>query len=414
MPKAGFFKNGNRYYGNFKKWGGGEAERLVPAGEKYATANREIAADLYTKRVQEYERRQRGLHLLGAGAVTDLVKYAERHLKLMKQEKVEDDHIMRAEWALDLVFRTDAFEGVEVVGQVTPMRVADVVLELSDRNSKHGRRYAPATVRRHVMALSRLCRRAVEEGLLSQNPCDGKAPADEDDANDAVFLEMTEARRLLEALPSENHWKSPWFRERMMVLVYTGMRFSEMNGMMVDDIDFKRNKIIVRRHPHRRLKTKKSAREIPLWPPLREMLQESLRQHSRRGLLWPRPGVVESGGKERRKAMCGDVEKALATVVTAARISKHVTPKVLRHTYVSSRLQMVERDQLGNLAPVDRFLLQREIGHGDEKMINNVYGHVQAGRYRLEVLDFSLVPRWEPDEEQQDDVPEMREDAAAD
>ncbi|HEY1229461.1 MAG TPA: hypothetical protein VGF26_19315 [Ramlibacter sp.] len=39
--------------------------------------------------------------------------------------------------------------------------------------------------------------------------------------------------------------------------------------------------------------------------------------------------------------------------------------------------------------------LQREIGHGDERMIRAVYGQVQAVRYRMEILDYSQVPRGE-------------------
>ena len=396
MPKKGYFLNGSRYYANFKPWGGGECERLIPPGETKATPHSDIAAKLYLARVEEYERASRGLQLLGAGAVKPLEPYVLRHLKAMSTDKVEEYHIDKAAFALAVIQSAKAFKDVKVVGQITTAVVTDLVTELLATNSKHGRVYAPATVRRMVMALSRLCERAVKEQLLLSNPCDDQAPPA--GSEDAVFLEMTEMRRLLEAAWGMTFPRSVWFAERVETMAYSGMRFAECNGLMVDDIDFRRNKISVVKHPHRRLKTKGSAREIPLWPRLRAMFERSLADHPRTGLMWPQPGVVELTGADRAKAMAGDMEKSLLAAAAAARITKHVTTKVLRHSYVSSRLQCVEKDALGNIAPVDRFSLQREIGHGDARMIDNVYGHVQAGRFRLEVLDYSQVPRWDDGE----------------
>lgn len=402
MPKKGYFLNGSRYYGNFKHVGGGECERLIAPEETLATRDRDVAAKLYSERVAELERGKRGLQLLGAGAVKELSPYIDRHLKAMATDKVEEYHIDKAGFGLARIQATQAFKDVKFVGQITTARVTDAVTELLATNSKHQRPYAPATVRRMIMALSRLCTRAVIEGLLTSNPCDDLAPSGATD-EDAVFLEMTQMRRLLEALPMDNYWRSHWFRERVIMLAYSGMRFAECNGIMVGDIDFRRNKIKVDPHPHRRLKTKKSKREIPLWPALRSLIEESLAAQPRTGLLWPRPGVVELTGEGRSSAMSGDMEKSLRAAAEAADIPVEVTTKVLRHSYVSSRLQMVERDSLGNVEAVDRFNLQREIGHGDARMIDNVYGHVQSGRYRLEILDYSKVPRWEAGEAPEDE-----------
>lgn len=395
MPKKGFFLNGTRWYGNFKHVGGGECERLIAPGETMATRDRDIAAKLYSERVAELERGARGLQLLGAGAVTDIDDYVERHLKAMAREDVKPYHIDKAAHALPTILNSRAFKGVTVVGQITHARVTDAVTELLEMHSKHGRPYKPATVRRMLMALSRMCTRAVIEGLLPSNPCDEQAPSA--DEEEAVFLEMTETRRYLEAARAFKYHRVDWFPERVETMAYTGMRLSECDGLLVSDVDFRRNKIKIMEHSHRGLKTKGSTREIPLWPPLREMMLASLAAQPRTGLWWPKPGVVERSGEDRADAMPGDMDKSLRLCARRAQIppEKNMTSKVLRHTYVSSRLQMVERDALGNVENVDRFVLQREIGHGDEKMVNQVYGHVQAGRYRLEILDYSKVPRWE-------------------
>ena len=399
MPKKGYFLNGTRYYGNFKHVGGGECERLIAPGETMATRDRDIAAKLYSDRVAELERASRGLQLLGAGSVTDIDDYVERHLKAMATDDVKEYHIDKAAVAIPLILNTQAFQGVTVVGQITNARVTDAVTEMLKMHSKHGRPYKPATVRRMLMALSRLCQRAVKDGLLLSNPCDEQAPSAQTD-EEAVFLELTEMRRLLEASRAFEYQRVDWFAERVEQMAYTGMRFAECNGLMVDDIDFRRNKIQIVPHPHRGLKTKGSRREVPLWPAHRATLLESLEAHPRRGLVWPKPGVVELSGAARAAAMPGDMDKSLRLAAKRAQLpaEKDLTTKVLRHSYVSSRLQMVERDALGNVENVDRFALQKEIGHGDERMINQVYGHVQAGRYRTEILDYMQVPRWESGE----------------
>jgi integrase len=66
------------------------------------------------------------------------------------------------------------------------------------------------------------------------------------------------------------------------VLLLTGMRPAEGLGLYVEDIDFERKLIRVRRNRHRRLKTRRSRRSVPLWPQLEAVLRAHLQSRGNR------------------------------------------------------------------------------------------------------------------------------------
>ena len=54
----------------------------------------------------------------------------------------------------------------------------------------------------------------------------------------------------------------------------TGGRAAEVFGLDVEDVSFDRGLVRFRPNEHRRLKTQTSVRTVPLWPQLKDILQE--------------------------------------------------------------------------------------------------------------------------------------------
>ena len=56
-----------------------------------------------------------------------------------------------------------------------------------------------------------------------------------------------------------------------------------------------------------------------------------------------------------------------------------------RHTYCAARLQTLDRG-----APVSRYTVSRELGHGSEEMVRRVYAHLGDVRHRSDVVEFRV------------------------
>lgn len=88
--------------------------------------------------------------------------------------------------------------------------------------------------------------------------------------------------------------------------------------------------------------------------------------------------------------MLCDLRASVANAVEAAGVEKHVTFRVLRHTYGATRMQTLD-----NGAPVSPYTVMRELGHSSLDMIEKVYGHLQDVRHRAEVVEYreaEIVP----------------------
>jgi integrase len=141
----------------------------------------------------------------------------------------------------------------------------------------------------------------------------------------------------------------------------TGGRETEVLGLEVNDIDFANSTVTFRTNQWRRLKTKKSARTIPLWPQLREVLKPYIGKR-KGGLLFPSPFLDKPG-------MITDWRKALDAIATRTEVWKpgEVRSKALRHTYASARLQTTDGDK-----PIAVFTASRELGHSDTSMLERI------------------------------------------
>jgi len=84
--------------------------------------------------------------------------------------------------------------------------------------------------------------------------------------------------------------------------------------------------------------------------------------------------------------MLTDFRKLLDAVgVRAGWKAGELTPKILRHTYASARLQTTDHG-----APVSIFTVSRELGHGSEALVKRIYGHLGTVRHRAKVVEYRV------------------------
>jgi integrase len=163
----------------------------------------------------------------------------------------------------------------------------------------------------------------------------------------------------------------------------TGGRRAEVLGLEVD-IDLTNSRVTFRPNQWRRLKTKKSARTVRLWPQLKEILVDYFRRQEQEGKLGTLLFPSHVGGKEQ---MLSDVRKVFRRVTRRAKLHG-ITLHVLRHTYISTRIQTLDRGR-----PVAAFTVAREVGHSSTAMIERTYGHLSEARHRANVVEYRVRRR---------------------
>ncbi len=180
-----------------------------------------------------------------------------------------------------------------------------------------------------------------------------------------------------------------------MIATYllTGGRQDEVLGLEISDVDLERKTLTFRPNEWRRLKTAKSHRTVPPWPQLRQILRAYLAgPHAPSGqLLFPSYRT----GEER---MLTDIRRLLDRVTERAGVlyvidqgarrkakRSEIRTKVFRHTYITARLQTLDRG-----APVSVWTVAREVGHSGAAMIERVYGHLGEVRHRANVVEYGV------------------------
>lgn len=220
---------------------------------------------------------------------------------------------------------------------------------------------SPGTVKHYLNAMSNLFRRAQEEGIVAagHNPVtvlmEGRPRPRPKEAH---WLETHDAALLLEAArtfkPKRSEVAMPYAYPLIATYLLTGGREKEVLGLEVDDVSFDRGVITFRPNRWRRLKTITSHRSVPLWPQLREILQQHLyggEQPRVTGLLFP-----SVRGED--QSMIRDARKMLDAVAERAGWKAgEIRTKAFRHTYTATRLQTLDRG-----APVSVYTVAKELG----------------------------------------------------
>ena len=171
----------------------------------------------------------------------------------------------------------------------------------------------------------------------------------------------------------------------------TGGRETEIAGLELGDVSFRRKTVTIRPNQWRTLKTRTSHRTVPLWPQMETILTEHLDSGYRSdgpGLLFP---------SEKTGGLIHDIRKSLDKI--AGRVGwqpGEVRTKAFRHTYCAARLQTVDRG-----APVAEYTVSKEMGHGGTELVRRVYGHLGRVPHRSEVVEYRI-------EQHEEEIPPAR------
>jgi integrase len=332
-----------------------------------------------TERVKQLEaaRKDRTVHGLPRAAV--FKPYAEGHLRL-KASEVEPQWLDSQTMFLGRA--ADYFGAGRGLHTITVADCQAWVQFLADQGLSGG------TVRHHLNAVSGLYRRAQSERVVPPgfNPVAAMLKKPSGVPVEARWLEVSDAALLVEAARTLS--PSPAGGPRisyayayplLATFLLTGGRESEVLGLEVGDVSFDRETVTFRVNAHRRLKTRGSARVVPLWPQLAEILQPYVDQR-----VVERGGTLLFPGEHGR--MITDWRKLLDRVaVRAGWRPGEIRSKMFRHTYVASRLQTTDHG-----APVSVYTVSRECGHTSTAMVEKTYSHLGTIRHRAEAVEYRI------------------------
>lgn len=269
--------------------------------------------------------------------------------------------------------------------ELTSIRPAHVRRWTDELRQVPNRRGGTLSEREHLNALSNLYRRAQSEEAVppGYNPVAALVDNPTGEQQEADWLEIHEAALLLEAArtyePSHRYEKSPPIADIYSIVttfLLTGGRKSEVLGLDVEDVSFDRKTVTFRPNAHRRLKTNKSRRSVPLWLQLEEVQREHVfgGDSPRSGLLFPSPYT----GK-----MMVNLRGHFHGVGKRVGFGKgRIRTKLFRHTYTAARLQTLD-----NRHPVSLYTVSRELGHSSTRTTERIYSHLGEIRHRREVVE---------------------------
>ena len=191
-----------RAYGDFRDYAdvGGKREPLIPAGERYATTDPDVAGKMASDRIAELESARRRRALFGHAEVATLVEQAAAYLVARKRAgRVTEAWLAACEGFLR--------RATEFFGSNRPLegiRVSDVrawAAALHTTKGKTGRQLGAESVRRHLFTLSAVYRFAQESELLPPgfNPVAAFGEKPPTPQHEAQWLEVPDAALLLEA-----------------------------------------------------------------------------------------------------------------------------------------------------------------------------------------------------------------------
>ena len=229
--------------------------------------------------------------------------------------------------------------------------------------------YSPQSLNKDLSHLRGLLEYAWRSGRSDRNVLDGFSPA-RFSLRVVVpkFLNLEEARRLVEACPSHTRLQR---RDRLVILLLygCGLRTSELCQLDVKDADLARQEIVIRHGKGDR------ARRIPVpdavWTVLLAYLAE----------LKGRRGALIRTEKKQTRFTSKDVCEVVRAATLAAGLAQSVTAKTLRHSFAT---HLMDRG-------VDLAVIASLMGHRSAQE-TGVYLHGLPGRRENAVKLLSKKP----------------------
>lgn len=404
-----------RAYGDFRDYRdvGGTQEALREPGERRATSDPDVAAQLLAGRLAELEQARRNRKLFGPGRGAQLELYASEHLVAKAKAGRATERWLRSS-ELFLRRAVDYFGAGRELASIDVGDVRQWAEHLAATGTGRAGKMTGGTVRHHLNTLSSLFRHAASERRVptSYNPVRDLLDKPQAKRVEARWLEVHEAALLLESVrtykPIRSDLALPFLYQLVATYLLTGGRRCEVLGLEVADVNFERRTVTFRPNSWRRLKTETSYRSVPLHPQLETILweyiqarrvQEAMTGEAPRALLFPGEGPNgEAMLTDFRKVLDGAAIRAgfWEPVVNRAGeivLDKQGQPKrrgtvrskSFRHTYCSTRLQTLDQG-----APVSQFTVARELGHGGDALVRRIYGHLGDLRHRSDAVEYRI------------------------
>ena len=248
-----------------------------------------------------------------------------------------------------------AFGAATPLAQLTAARISEYKEQRARSLTRRGTRISPATLNRELAALRHLLRLAAEEWqVIERAPLIRLA---KEPQGRLRFLTEDEIARLLAACADETRRRqSPHLAAIVTIALNTGMRKSEILGLVWERVDFARGVLL--------LEMTKSGRrrEVPMNQAVYEVLSDL-------------PGEKERGPVFRKAGgtAWGNVRTAFTNACTAAKIDGFRFHD-LRHTFASH--MMMRGATIGELKDL--------LGHADVKMTMR-YAHLSPAHRRAAV-----------------------------
>ena len=260
--------------------------------------------------------------------------------------------------------------GAKPLAAVTTHDVRAVIDDLVPRQ-------APATVRRNVASLKAMFNAAVAEDLIPRTPVRGlRLPRIDPKAHPE--LTAADLLRLVDAVPAR-------YRAVVLLAGVLGLRWGEIAGLQLEDVDFLRRQVHVRRQlaelagtlTVQETKTDRGHRSLAAPTFVIEALAVHIQQY-RAGAGGDEPLFTgPRGGLLRRNFLARVLRPAAVEVGLPGAVTTHG----LRHVATSLMVEAGEHPRV----------MQRRLGHADPRLTLGLYAHASdeadaASARRLETL----------------------------
>lgn len=168
-----------------------------------------------------------------AADASDETALAQRTLASWAEEWLTTHVAVRNRRGTQRIYRQEL--RARILPHLGGVRLADLTPQHVRRlhQALHGH-FSAATIGLAHTCLRRCLQVLVDDGVLSRNPCAPAPPPPDVDGFEAQPLTLTDARRVLDALPDEP------YGPLLALLVWTGLRVGEALGLRWSDVDLER------------------------------------------------------------------------------------------------------------------------------------------------------------------------------
>jgi integrase len=223
-----------------------------------------------------------------------------------------------------------------------------------------------STIKHHFVLLSAILKAAVDDELITTNPCTKVKPP-KVTQRESKCLDDKQAKHIMSLLAGENDMR---MKTAAMLALTSGCRKGELFGLTWQDIDFARRVVHVRHSSQylrgkgvivgAQLKTSSSKRTLDMPDFIFEILRDYRKWQAANGIKSPRLFADKLGRPQSPQSL-----NTWLRSFTARHSLPHFSPHTLRHSFIS--LQLAQG--------VNIRTLQARSGHARAATLLNTYAH---------------------------------------